>query len=440
MDFSRKGAAGFAVGVTVRAALMGVLAFGAVLAASHQKYASALILAGAMMVCAIDLARSSEAADRLLAQFVDGMIAEGYERPAAAAGVGQLAEAIKRALDRLGRARAERQQRIDQLEAMADNVVAALVVVDDAGTVVLANRAARARLGEVSGSFEKIAALGPAAKQLLDLPPGARDIVRLADGRSMLAQTASFSAPAAGRRRLISLQSVSDDLGAVEVKAWQDLVRVLAHEMMNSLTPICSLSESIAARVRAGVDGGADDIAEAVEVIARRSAGLMSFVERYRKLADLPPAAKTAVAMDELAARLERLMAASAKTAGARYESRVTPSNLEIDADPDLLEQALINLLKNALDAVRGRPDAAVALTCAVDGDHVAIAVEDNGPGLATDDPELAFVPFYTTKKEGSGVGLTLSRQIAQAHGGRLEHLRRAPHGAVFRLLLPREP
>ncbi len=367
-------------------------------------------------------------------------MAEGYERPTPQPGLRRLGEAIDRALDKLSAARAERHQRIDYLEALTDNVAAALLVLDAHGMVVGANRAARLRLGEVAGPLQSLPVLGPdAARRLLDLPPGAREIVQLADGRAMLAQVAGFTVPNGGphggRRRLIALQTVFGELDAVEVKAWQDLVRVLAHEMMNSLTPIVSLADSIAARLRE--QGTTEDLAQATEAIARRGVGLMAFVDRYRQLADLPPPAKVKLKFAELIARIDLLMAPLMQAAEITYLSRVDPRGLHIEADPNLLEQAIINLLKNALDAVRGRPGAAVALSARLAETELVIAVEDNGPGLPQGDVEAVFVPFFTTKPGGSGVGLTLSRQIVLAHGGRIEHARRDPHGAIFRLVLP---
>jgi nitrogen fixation/metabolism regulation signal transduction histidine kinase len=286
--------------------------------------------------------------------------------------------------------------------------------------------------------MEAIPMLGPATVQrLLELPAGAREIVRLADQRAMLAQVSGFTT-AEGARRLIALQSVSGDLDAVEVKAWQDLARVLAHEMMNSLTPICSLSESIAARLAEPHGGAVEaDVIEAAEVIARRSHGLMHFVEHYRRLTDAPGAVKVRTQMTEFVRRLDLLAATMIGDDPIAYSSTVQPAWLTVDADPDLLEQAVINLLKNAVDAVRGRPAAKVRLTCTLEEDHVTVAVADNGPGLPTDDPERPFVPFFTTKPGGSGIGLTVARQIALGHGGRLEHHAASPHGAVLQLILP---
>ena len=434
MDF-RTGAGGFALGATLRSMAIGLLAFGAFLAIERHLWATAVVLLGLAAVVGFDLARSVASADRSLAQFVEALTAEGYERPAPQPGLKHVAAAMARALDRLAAARADRQRRIDHLEALADNVAAALLVIDETGQVVSANRAARQNLGASAGPIAAIAALPPAtAVRLRTLPIGAREIVRLTDGRAMLAQAASFAAE--GRLlTLISLQSVSGDLDAVELKAWQDLTRVLAHEMMNSLTPICSLSESLGERVRrpgAKAAAVADDLA----VIARRSAGLMNFVERYRRLTELPTPEPETVRGEALVRSLDALMAPMMAEAGVDYASAVAPRSLTVTADPELIEQAAINLLKNALEAVRGRAGAAVRLALRLEDERPMLVVEDNGPGLPEGDPEAAFVPFFSTKDGGSGVGLTLARQIALAHGGRLEHQPRPGGGAVFRLVL----
>jgi len=433
-----RGAAGFALGAGLRAIAVSILSFAAIVAGERRLYATALVLLGGVMLVLLDLIRSTRAADRTLAQFVDGLTAEGYERPTTPRGLTGLGAAIQGALDRLAATRAERQQRADFLEALADTVSAALLVIDPQGVVTAANRAARLSLGAGAGAIGAIPALGAeTAARLLSLPVGAREIVRLADQRAMLAQVTGFTTPA-GARRLIALQSVSSDLDAVEVKAWQDLVRVLAHEMMNSLTPICSLSETIALRLRQPHTAAAEaELIEAAGVIARRSQGLMHFVERYRRLADAPAAVKTKTPAKELVRRLDRLAEAMIGDGAIAYSSAVQPAWLTVEADPDLLEQAAINLLKNAVDAVRGRSGAKVRLTVTLEEDQVALTVADNGPGLPLADPEGVFVPFFTTKAGGSGIGLTVARQIALGHGGRLEHRAATPHGAVFQLLLP---
>lgn len=427
-------AAPFAAGVAVRAALIGALAFAAVaLGAWPHYYATAAILVGVGLVVALDLARSAAAADRTLAQFVDGLFAEGYDRPGRRPGAGRLGAAIDRALGELAALRAERQRRLDYLQALIDTVAAAVLVTGEDGRIEFANRAAGQRLGEAP-TLAALPALGPAAAaQLAGAPLGSRMVLTLADGGRALASVGAF-ASAAGPRRLIALQSLTGDLDAAQQEAWRDLTRILAHEMMNSLTPICSLAESLAAM---GATGDAAQLGEAVEVIGRRSTHLISFVERYRRLAELPAPERAPIDAGAFVAGLDALTKALAAERGVAYESAVEPPGLAFAADPDLIEQAVINLLKNALDAVAGRADGRVRLAVRAEEGGVAITVVDNGPGLAPAEAEAAFTPFFSTKPGGSGVGLSLARQIALAHGGRLEHRPAQRGGAVFRLLLP---
>src|ERR1019366_3388867 len=329
--------------------------------------------------------------------------------------------------------RAARQGRIDYLQTLADSVSAALLVVERDGAIVLANRAARKLAGEEGPRLADIAAIGPAAAdRILALAPGGREVVRLEDGRPMLASAVLFRAPGGAAQRLISLQDIAVELDAVELKAWQDLVRVLAHEMMNSLTPISSLAESLQHRL----DQPAE-VAAAVEGIVRRSLGLMTFVDRYRKVAEIPDPVLVPVALGPFAAALDRLMRPTIEAANAAYNSQVEPEDLNVAADPDLLEQAIINLLKNAIDAVAGTAAPSLSISYRLRGDQVEIAVADNGPGLTREVREKLFVPFFTTKADGSGIGLSVARQIALAHHGQLEARPNPGAGTAFVLVLP---
>jgi C4-dicarboxylate-specific signal transduction histidine kinase len=259
-------------------------------------------------------------------------------------------------------------------------------------------------------------------------------MVRLADGRPVLALCARFSTPGGEARRLVSLQAVTGELDAVEQKAWRDLAGILAHEMMNSLTPIVSLSETVPDLLARGASGEA---AEAAEVVARRAAGLMGFVDGYRRFSDLPPPEPLPVAAAVFLADIERLMRPSLTARGVAYAGSLAEPGLVLTADRRLLEQAVINLVKNAADACEGRPDAMVRLDCAAADGRVTLAVADNGPGVAAQDRERIFVPFFTTRAKGSGVGLSLARQIAVAHSGYLDVSANEPSGSVFRLVLP---
>ena len=319
----------------------------------------------------------------------------------------------------------------DYLQALLDTVSAALLVLESDGRIAAANRAARLLVGGQSPCLTDIAAIGLEAATAIDrLAPGARTVLRLANGQQMLVSAGQFSG-SSDRQRLISLQAVVGELDAVQLKAWEDMSRVLAHEIMNSLTPIASLSESLSGMMRQ--EGAGAESVGAIDTIARRAQGLAGFVTRYRQMAELPEPVLENVPLQAFADSIRTLM--KQRLDGVRYTSRIEAQS--ITADPDLLSQAVINLLHNAADAVAGSDDPAIELACAHDGDAVVISVTDNGKGVPAEFAEDIFVPFFTTKSGGSGIGLAIVRQIALKHGGRVEAESNVPHGSVFSLVLP---
>jgi nitrogen fixation/metabolism regulation signal transduction histidine kinase len=304
------------------------------------------------------------------------------------------------------------------------------------------NRAARVWVREPVEQLEQIAVLGEDAALLRDMQPGTREIIRFADGEPMYVACSRYSAPGQPERRLIAIQRIAGDLDAVEVKAWTDMARVLAHEMMNSLTPIASLSESLEHLLRNATGPRAStaeemELAAALEAIKRRSVGLMNFVERYRAVAELPEPARQPIAVREFLAGIERLMSATFREGRIGFGTNVVPTDLRVHADPELVEQALINLLQNAAEAVADTASPRIAVQVQACDAGVTFNVHDNGRGLPDDIASRVLTPFFTTKPGGSGIGLNVARHVALAHGGQLEVRRGSAGGAVFSLVLP---
>ena len=246
---------------------------------------------------------------------------------------------------------------------------------------------------------------------------------------------------------LVVLSDVSRALREEERRAWQRLIRVLGHELSNSLAPIKSIAGSLSSRVSSTPMNPEvrSDLQRGLEIIEARSASLHRFLEAYRRLAQMPAPALREVTLAPLVAR-----AAGLET---RIQVCVEPGPaVAFQADPDQLEQMLINLLRNAADAVLETRSAGeeakktdvpssngVVVRWEADAEDVTLAIEDDGPGLLN--PANLFTPFYTTKPNGSGVGLVLSRQIAEAHGGSIEISNRVDHrGCLVRVVLPRSP
>jgi nitrogen fixation/metabolism regulation signal transduction histidine kinase len=269
---------------------------------------------------------------------------------------------------------------------------------------------------------------------LLVSQPDAGRIIRLIDGRAAHASVALLALADGTRQRLIAVQIISESLGAVEIDAWHRLSRVLAHEMMNSLSPVISLAESLVSLIQEPIaEPDHSKALAAATTIARRAQHLMSFVERYRQLLSIP---QPELAHIHLLAFAEEL-ATLARALDPRVEIcvKVEPADMTASIDRELIEQALINLLKNAIEAVQDCARPVVVLRCSLDGAEVEISVEDNGTGLPDTTDDL-FLPFFTTKSEGAGIGLAIARQIAIAHNGNLV-ARRQTIGATFALRIP---
>jgi two-component system, NtrC family, nitrogen regulation sensor histidine kinase NtrY len=245
--------------------------------------------------------------------------------------------------------------------------------------------------------------------------------------------------------KLIVLSDVSRALREEERKAWQRLIRVLGHELNNSLTPIMSIAGSLRARLSGAplAPEQRRDFDRGLEIVETRSGSLNRFLQAYRQLAQMPPPVVRRVAILPIMERVSGLETRLSVSVHGSPETMVT-------VDPDQIEQLLINLVRNAVEAAletdhSANPESGdaravvpiVAMLCVSEEDRVVVAIEDNGPGILN--PSNAFVPFYTTKPSGSGIGLALSRQIVEAHGGSIELANRSSgRGCEVRVVLPR--
>lgn len=325
-----------------------------------------------------------------------------------------------------------------QLEAalaLIDTVTVALFVLGADDRIRFMNQAARRLAGFEAGRLQDIAPLGAGgAAAILKLPVGGRQLIATGDGRSLLAWVGAIRHARAEPQRLVSLQAVAGELDAVQVGAWHAMTRVLAHEMMNSLTPIASMAESVESIVASGDRD--PKIANAVATIGRRSRHLMEFVERYRAIVDLPRPVPQEVRVADFLDEIGRLIGPDLTKRGINF-CITTPRDGLASFDRALVEQGVINLVKNAADAVENAAQPAIALAGFRDADTFTIEVSDNGCGIEDDLIEEIFVPFFTTKPGGAGIGLALAQQIALAHGGGLTACRVHPAGSLFKLRLP---
>ena len=402
--------------------------------ASTGWYVSMTLLAAAAIAQVTLLMHVSTRSGREVARFLDSIAFDDTSASFTAlsrdSSFADLGAAMTRVLDQLRQGRAEREEQAQYLQTMFAHVPVALISVDEHGAVQLLNLAARRLFENSCAGTQHFARYGEAFATGMDaLLPGNSVIVRMERGTGTLQLKAAATGVMLGgtRRRLISLQNIETELTAQELVAWQTVIRVMAHEVMNSLTPISSLAasaqdlvEDVLAEMPADDPRRAPlaDAGEALETMARRSEGLLHFVQNHRRLTRRMVANLDIVPVRRVFTRLQRLLAQELAARHVELATRVAPETLEISADIELLDQALINLMRNAMEALREEKTGQITLSAFQDGDgHVVIVVADNGPGIPPDQRDKVFVPFFTTKRQGSGVGLTLVRQIASVHG-----------------------
>jgi two-component system nitrogen regulation sensor histidine kinase NtrY len=433
-------------GILLRLFLLGAGAAGFGLLLAETRYYVVSALAGGVLILLIlDFVRLSRSADRDLVRVIDAI---GYGDLADwPLSVGRqnrdqpITQAFVRALDRLRSRSAVAEGERARLLAVVEHAPVPLLALEADGRIELLNRAARRLFdGVVVTRRADLIALAPDFDFVLEAP-FTRRLVRLTlprgPQRCLVSMAGSVST---GRNSaILSLQNIEGELEASELRAWEELVRVLAHEIMNSLTPVASLAQTAGLLVddlRSAAEPATAlaELDEAVDAIHRRSAGLMRFVESYRRFAEPPVPVKCSIPLVELFDRAQRLHGAAFAACGAVLDIAIIPPTLAVHADPDLLDQVLVNLIKNAIEAVEHRAEKRIDLTASLDArGHVVLTITDTGPGLSPLLAEQIFVPFFTTKAKGSGIGLSIVRQIMLAHGGTIETIP-GPGGARFRL------
>ncbi|HEX8126845.1 MAG TPA: ATP-binding protein [Allosphingosinicella sp.] len=408
-----------------------------------------LLAAGLCLWALFELWRYIQRTNMELTRFIEavrlGDLSQSFAHRADGSGFTDIGRALDQGIRNLRDERLRLTEANRFCEAVLDDAPAPLLTVDTEGRVELANKAARRLFVRHHGvRIEDYRIYGETFAEALgdDSIAKPRLVPLMLDD---LPQTAMVSAASVhrlgGMVRVVAVQPIQGELNAIEIAAQSDLIRVLTHEIMNSMTPVTSLAQS-AASLMAEADRGGDplvaDARAAVETLARRADGVMHFVESYRQISRTPVVRRRLFEVVPWARELESLFRAGDGAQGVALSLDVVPDRLTLDADPDLMCQVLINLLRNAAEAARDHSEApSVSLSFAsVAGARVQIEVADNGAGVPEDLRQDVFLPFFTTKSKGTGVGLSLARQVVLAHRGSIGLGTSDSGGALFRILL----
>jgi two-component system nitrogen regulation sensor histidine kinase NtrY len=421
----------------------------AILVTETELWAVSALVAAVMLIEAAVVIRFVHRTNRELTRFLGAIRYDDFQQAFTMGELGptfaDLKGAFESVMSSFRAARLDREAQRRYLEALVEHVPVAILALHDDGQVELLNNAARRLLNaSAATSMDHLVSYGAAfQRDLAQSRAGERKVTRIElDGvqRHLILSTTQITVGGAAVR-LVTLQDIQSELDWNELSAWQDMARVLSHEIMNSLTPIASLArtademvDDLAKRASAE-DELVADIHAAIHTLARRSDGLMRFVRSYRQFTQMPPPSLRPLGLREYFQRLEKLLVDEWAGRGIELQVASPAGGLTVLADDSLLDQAVINLLRNAADAASAAQVPQVWLDARLsDRGRPVIEIGDNGPGVDEALGEKIFLPFFTTKPDGSGIGLALARQVMLVHKGAITASARPGGGALFRL------
>lgn len=313
---------------------------------------------------------------------------------------------------------------------MLDHVRTGVVVIEQDGRVNYCNKTALSLLG--IATFGHIRQLRPVSESLYNAfltvtdSEEERASYYNESGKMTIALTASAATIGKSTVRVVAFNDISSEIAENEQQSWSKLIRVLTHEIMNTVTPIASLSETLL-----NFENVNEEVRNGLDTISQSSRGLIKFVDSYRNLTRVAPPVKRAFYFRELAERVISLTKEQALVSGAECIYIEKSDDILLYADEGQITQILINLVKNAIQAEARH----IEITAEINlSEHVIINVTNDGSPISKESQEEIFVPFYTTKQEGTGIGLSLSRQIMRLHNGTLSLTRSDETSTVFTL------
>jgi len=393
-------------------------------------------LLGAIFFQVSQLVKTLERSNDNMTSFLDSIrfddLSSSFKTDSHDPTVQRLHRELNDALAKLRSSRTERDSEYQFFKNIVQHVGIGLLTFKKDGTIQIMNTAAKRLLRVTKAeTVEDLRVVSdPLVEVFLKLKTGGRELIRLKTGDESV-QLSIFAIELTMRGeevKLISMNNIQNELEEKEMEAWQNLVRVLTHEIMNSVTPISSLAGIVEEDLKHRIEKGPEAILKkdelqdmhlSLQTITKRSEGLIHFVKEFRNLTHIPAPKSTTVEAKSLLEELAMLHKKELADRSITCTILVEPEHLKIFADKHMIEQVLINLIKNAIQAFDEQDDKHIALNAYTnEKGRVVIRVKDNGPGIDPEALDKIFIPFYSTKKTGSGIGLSLSRQIMRRHEG----------------------
>jgi len=339
--------------------------------------------------------------------------------------------------------RSEKEAQHQFLLSLVEQVETGLICFDENWQTIMMNRAMKEILRKsYIPSLKSIAKIDQNLYDtIIDISPGDKKLldVNVQNSRLQLALLGSQIKMKNELIRIFVIQNISTELDNQEIRSWQKLIRILTHEIMNSVSPVVSLAsttDNILSQNPIPDEETIGKMHKAIRAIKHRGEALLGFTERYRALTRVPPPEMEDVDLLDLVDQIFILFEAELSAGNIKLIKRFPKHKIQIKADPGLIEQTIINLFKNAMQAVKGREEPQIEVQVYKDNRNTILQVADNGNGIEKSMIDQIFIPFFTTKEEGSGIGLSLSRQIILMHGGTISVQSEVGKGSVFTIQL----
>ncbi|MBK5280174.1 MAG: GHKL domain-containing protein [Bacteroidia bacterium] len=429
-----------------------IFAFAFSTVGADRSFLLILALLGAILFQIKQIIKIVETSNENIASFLDSIqfddLSASFKTESQDPGVRKLHTELNEALAKLRTSRKERDSEYQFFKNIVQHVGIGILTFKRDGSIQIINSAAKRLLRVTKAeSIEDLREMSePLVESFLKLKTGGRELVRLKAGDEVI-QLSVYAIELTLRGeelKLISMSNIQSELEEKEMEAWQNLVRVLTHEIMNSVTPISSLAGIVEEDIQHKLEKGdeinlkkeeAEDMYLSLQTISRRSAGLIRFVKEFRNLTHIPKPKLTEVNVKSILEEMALLHKKELADQDVAISISVDPEHLTISADKNMIEQVLINLIKNAIQAFDEQPDKKIELTgFAGEKGRAAISVKDNGQGIDAEALEKIFIPFFSTKKTGSGIGLSLTKQIMRQHEGRISVKSNLGEGTEFTL------
>lgn len=363
----------------------------------------------------------------------------------------ELNMAFKDVIDAILAERKKREQFFQQLNVVVENIGTGIISLDESGKVKLINKAALTLLGlENLRNVDDLNAKSPALARVLGQLEGSMNRATYKNERGQeLAIKETRYKLGTDSFRLLAFQDIREELQAKELEAWQNLTKVLRHEIMNSIAPISSLTSTLSDILAEDLvqengvismsDESLEDLTEGLSTISGRSEGLIDFVNAYRDYTNLPNPEKRPHEINHITQEAIFLLKSDFEQNDVALAFSPSRSAQHLTLDQQLIQQVLINLIKNAREAVHGKPEGKVIVLTTKRNSEIIVEISDNGPGITDEAREKIFMPFFSTKNRGSGIGLSLSKQIMQMHGGDIRLETELGKGSTFSMVFPYE-